>query len=61
MKYIIITGQYLSQIEEEVNKHIASGWILQGGISISRSRNKTMGGTDDLIYAQAMIKMNPLF
>lgn len=59
MKYIIITGQYSSQLEEKVNKHLESGWVLQGGISISRSKNKTMGGTDDLIYVQAMTKQNP--
>ena len=59
MKYIIITGEYISQLEEEVNKHLESGWILQGGVSISKSVNKTMGGNDDLIYVQAMTKQNP--
>nr|WP_315218412.1 DUF1737 domain-containing protein [uncultured Flavobacterium sp.] len=59
MKYIVLTGDHTTQLEEEVNKHIASGWILQGGVSISRSRSKSKGGADDLVYAQAMIKVNP--
>ena len=59
MQYIILIGQFPNDLEKKVNDNLSSGWILQGGVSVSRSRNKSGGGTDDLIYSQAMTKTNP--
>jgi hypothetical protein len=59
MQYKIIEGLYPTQLEEEVNKYLASGWTLQGGVSISRSRFHSGVGGTDLVYVQAMFKINP--
>lgn len=56
MEYKIIIEESPQDLEEQVNKYLADGWILQGGISISRSQNRVSGGFDDLVYAQAMVK-----
>jgi len=55
MKYKVLTAEHSSHLEVEVNKSLSSGWILQGGVSIS----KRMDGFHGHIYAQALTKVNP--
>ena len=54
MKYKIIDGVTLIDLEVQVNNHLESGWKLQGGISVSTVRY--YGSTYELRYYQALIK-----
>ncbi len=49
-KYKILIGTNIDTLELDVNKHISSGWIPQGGVNVSNDRNS--GNRD---YFQAMI------
>lgn len=50
MKYKLVTSRDESLIEALVNKLLAQGWQLQGGISV------TWNGLNPVMYAQAMVK-----
>lgn len=52
MEYQILTANSSSSLEESVNKKIAEGWKLQGGLSVTESKYID----EPREYAQAMIK-----
>lgn len=54
MKYEIFTAQYLSELEDIVNKRLKEGWKCQGGVSIAGFVNDY--GRFEQVYAQAMVK-----
>ena len=49
IEYTFVQDYTMKSFIDDVNKHIAKGWQLQGGISIATS----MGNS---VYAQALIK-----
>lgn len=53
--YIIISGCYLSDMEEEVNDRLADGYALVGGISVStHSEDSSRSPVAITVYCQAM-------
>ena len=59
MKYKLLTAEYPSKLEEEVNKLIKAGWTPQGGVSVCLSpvdENLEPSQQSDYWYAQAMIQ-----
>lgn len=66
-EYTILEADSLSALSEDVNKLIISGWVPQGGISYTETReeweNERKGYTEsdvDIVCAQAMIKYSAL-
>ena len=55
MKYKILENNHRSNLEDEVNNFLNSGWTLQGGISVSKRGD----GFHGYVYVQAMTKVNP--
>ena len=55
MKYRVVWGVSLDDVEEEVNTLISRGWLPIGGISVSESFN---GMNRSFSYGQAMITTN---
>ena len=51
MKYKVIKAETLDALEENVNKHIESGWKAQGGVEIKSSSRSYLG-----YFFQAIIK-----
>lgn len=49
MEYIVVRSTVSSILEDEVNHYLKRGYVLQGGVSITRH-------CDILCYAQAMVK-----
>jgi hypothetical protein len=60
--YTIVFAHTLQDLEIQVNQHLASGWDLQGGVSIGRAHLREGEdddrdyGRDSYAFAQAMIK-----
>jgi hypothetical protein len=53
MEYIILTGDTTDELMELVNEKLEEGYTLQGGVSVSMTRDQGYSGE---IFAQAMIK-----
>lgn len=56
--YKVITNTVLPYLEFEVNKSIAQGWRVQGGIAIVHDPGSRYGGSTT--YMQSMVMGNPL-
>lgn len=54
MEYKVLSDPLLHDLVNDVNRHMANGWKLQGGISVSRAVHT--GHNDELRYYQALIK-----
>lgn len=55
-EYKILTSDKLYQLEEDVVKYMADGFIPQGGVAVSAAVHTRTNSTD-MIYAQAMVKV----
>jgi hypothetical protein len=55
MKYKVVTNRDIFYLEDTINRLLQSGWVLQGGISISKEQEGFIGH----MYAQALTKVNP--
>ena len=53
MEYLILEGDYATQLAKAVRLHIADGWRPQGGVSVSIGLE---GADFYYVFAQAMIK-----
>jgi len=51
IQYETIQEKYISKLDDNINKYIASGWEPQGGICTVQY------GNGDIYYLQAMIKV----
>jgi hypothetical protein len=62
LEYSVVTGDHPQTLDDEVNKKLASGWTLRGGVSVATVRTATheLGSAGDeeprLMWAQAMVK-----
>lgn len=56
MNYKVIETRQIGALEEKVNEFLEKGWILQGGVSISKPINGDFHAAHYLVYCQAMIK-----
>ena len=54
MKYVLVSSLYEDEFIDDVNKHLADGWKLQGGVSVVRASE------DYYRYSQAMTKDDPV-
>lgn len=56
MKYKIVSGESISELEDQVNNLLANGWLLFGGVAVSnwcfRSRDDGIEVRSE--YCQAM-------
>lgn len=53
MKYIVLYSNDPYQLSKMVMARLTDGWVLQGGVAISNSRDQGQTLSE---YAQAMIK-----
>ena len=51
MKYWLIGGWNLDELEEKVNAKIREGWVPQGGLTSTYHQTNC-----EVVYAQAMVK-----
>ena len=52
MQYTVIKCRKLEELIREVNAMLSNGWVLQGGVAVSESRDQ---GSTVCVYAQAMV------
>ncbi len=50
-KYLVEKEHSRRELETTIEKRLAEGWLLQGGVSVSMTP-----GSDYVIYAQALVK-----
>lgn len=52
MEYTILEERHLADLATQVRLHVKTGWIPQGGVSVSITDNRTYGTA----YCQAMVR-----
>ena len=57
IEYIVITNESRNFFEQEVNKAIREGFVPQGGVTYNKSFRGS-SSSDDVMYAQAMVRDN---
>ena len=63
-EYRVVMAESLHLLELEVNKELARGWELQGGVSIGRVKSPTEESekdyfSHDCTFLQAMVRDKP--